>query len=95
MWITRSTWTLRSWASGPAVFFKVSADTGFGSNVFHDAGAIVPVNTAALIPFPNDRTTALTNLTVMQFLSTKFGMVVGKINTFDAAETEFYGNYRT
>ncbi len=79
----------------PGGFFKVSADTGFGSNVFQDAGAIVPVNTAALIPFPNDRTTALMNLTVMQFLSPQFGMVAGKINTLDAAETEFYGNYRT
>jgi porin len=79
----------------PGGYFKISADTGFGSNVFHDAGATVPVNTAALIPFPNDRTTALTNLTLMQFLSPQVGLLAGKINTFDLAETEFYGNYRT
>jgi len=38
----------------PGGFFKVEADTGFGSNVFQNAGTIVPVNTAALLPAPND-----------------------------------------
>ena len=45
----------------PGGFFKFSADTGFGSNIFGDAGSIVPVNTAALLPAPDDRTTALMN----------------------------------
>jgi hypothetical protein len=53
----------------PGGFFKVSADTGFGSNAFQDAGTIVPVKTAALLPAPDDRTTALTNATFTQFLS--------------------------
>jgi porin len=79
----------------PGGSFKISADTGFGSNVFHDAGIIVPVNTAALIPAPNDRTTALMNGTFTQFLSPKFGLFAGKINTLDLGETEFYGDYRT
>jgi porin len=79
----------------PGAFFKVSADTGFGSNAFQDAGTIVPVNTAALLPAPDDRTTALTNATFTQFLSPKFGLTVGKINLLDAGETEFYGDYRT
>lgn len=34
----------------PGGFLKFQGDTGFGSNVFHNAGTIVPVNTAALIP---------------------------------------------
>jgi porin len=79
----------------PGAFFRVSADTGFGSNAFQDAGTIVPVNTAALLPAPDDRTTALTNATFTQFLSPKFGLTVGKINLLDAGETEFYGDYRT
>ena len=58
----------------PGGFFKVSADTGFGSNAFQDAGTIVPVNTAALLPAPDDRTTALTNATFTQFLNPKFGL---------------------
>jgi porin len=79
----------------PGGFFKIQGDTGFGSNEFHDAGAIIPVNTAALLPAPNARTSALTNFTLMQFLSPQFGVVAGKINTFDLAKTEFYGDYAT
>ena len=79
----------------PGGFFKFSADTGFGSNAFGDAGTLVPVNTAALLPAPNDRTTALTNATITQFLSPKFGVTVGKLNLLDSGATEFYGDYRT
>jgi porin len=79
----------------PGGFFKLQADTGFGSNIFRDAGTVVPVNTAALLPGINDRTTALTNATLMQFLSPQFGLVAGKINTLDLGATEFYGDYRT
>jgi porin len=79
----------------PGGFFKVSADTGFGSNAFQDAGTIVPVNTAALLPAPDDRTTTLTNATFTQFLSPELGLTAGKFNLLDAGETEFYGTYRT
>jgi porin len=79
----------------PGGFFKFEADTGFGSNVLKGSGAIVPVNTAALLPASNDRTTALTNATFMQFLSPQFGFFGGKINTFDLGKTEFYGDYAT
>ena len=79
----------------PGGFLNVSADTGFGTDIFRDTGAIVPVNTASLFPAPNDHTTALTNATLMQFLSEKFGMVVGKFNTLTLGEQEFYGNYST
>ncbi len=79
----------------PGGFLMVSADTGFGNNIFSKAGALVPVNTAALFPAPNDETTVLTNATFMQFLSEKFGLVIGKFNTLIAGEQEFYGNYST
>ncbi|MGO9933140.1 MAG: carbohydrate porin [Steroidobacteraceae bacterium] len=79
----------------PGGFLMVSVDTGFGNNIFSKAGAIVPVNTAALFPAPNDQTTVLTNATFMQFLSEKFGLVIGKFNTLIAGEQEFYGNYNT
>src|SRR5580692_11985645 len=59
----------------PGGFLNVSLDTGFGTNLSKDSGAIVPVNTAWLLPAPNDRTTALTNATFMQFLSEQFGVV--------------------
>jgi porin len=79
----------------PGGFLKIEGDTGFGSNVFRISGAIVPVNTAALLPAPDDRTSALMNLTFMQFLSPQLGLFAGKINTLDLSETEFYGDYRT
>jgi porin len=79
----------------PGGFFKFQGDTGLGSNIFKDSGALVPVNTAALLPGVNDRTTALMNATLTQFLSPQFAVFLGKINTLDSAGTEFYGDYRT
>jgi porin len=79
----------------PGGFFKFQGDTGFGSNVFKNAGTVVPVNTAALIPGINDRTTALMNATLTQFFSPQFGLFAGKINMLDSGVTEFYGDYRT
>lgn len=79
----------------PGGFLKLEGNTGLGTNLFSKSGAIVPVNTAALLPAVNDHTTALTNATFMQFLSGKFGLVIGKINTLEANQQEFYGNYYT
>jgi len=79
----------------PGGFVNVSADSGFGGNVLKKSGAIVPVSTAALIPAPGDQTTALMNATFIQFLSTKFGLAMGKFNTFALGKQEFYGDYNT
>jgi porin len=79
----------------PGGFFKFQADTGFGSNAFRDSGALVPINTAALIPGPNDRTTALMNATLTQFFGADFAVFGGKINTADSGGGEFYSDYRT
>jgi porin len=79
----------------PGGFLKVRANSGFGDSVLRDAGAFVPVNTAALLPRPSDPTTALMHATFMQFLSPKLGMVAGKFFTVDMAHGEFAGNYRT
>jgi porin len=79
----------------PGGFLKVTADSGFGHSVLRESGAIVPVNTPAIVPAPGEQTTALTNATLMQFLSTKFGLMVGKVYTLDGFQGEFAGNYRT
>jgi porin len=79
----------------PGGFLMVSVDTGFGTNVYSKSGALVPVNTAALFPAPNDRTTVLTNATFMQFLSEQFGVVLGKFDTLNSSKQEFYGDYST
>jgi porin len=78
----------------PGGFLKISADSSFGT-ALNNSGAIVPVNTATLIPATNDRTTALMNATFMQFLSEKFGVVLGKFDTFSLGGQEFYGDYKT
>jgi porin len=78
----------------PGGFLKVSVDSSFGT-ALTNSGAIVPVNTATLIPAPNDRTTTLMDATFMQFLSEKFGLVLGKFDTFAAGGQEFYGDYNT
>jgi porin len=78
----------------PGGFLKVIVDTSFGT-ALDNSGASVPVNTATLIPALNTRTTTLMNATLMQFLSEKFGVVLGKIDTFAPAGQEFYGDYNT
>src|SRR5262245_9785182 len=79
----------------PGGFLRVWADSGFGQNVFQDSGAIVPVNAAALLPAPNEQTTALVQATFTQFLSKQFGLFAGKIGTLDLMTGEFAGNYKT
>ena len=39
----------------PGGFLKVWADSGFGTNIFQDAGATVPVNTPPSCPLPTIR----------------------------------------
>jgi porin len=80
------------WQGG---FLKLEGDTGFGANVLKDSGALVPVNTPATLPANGAHTSALMNATLLQLFGEKLGVMVGKINTLDLGETEFYGNYHT
>jgi len=79
----------------PGGFFNFSANSSFGDSVLGDSGALAPVNTAAILPEANQPTTALMNATFTQFLSPKFGVIMGKINLIDGSQGEFSGNYRT
>ena len=79
----------------PGGFLRVLANSGFGDSVLRESGALSPVNTAALLPTPNEPTTALMHATFMQFLSPKFALVAGKFFTLDGFPGEFAGNYRT
>src|SRR5258705_4423130 len=63
----------------PGGFLRVLANSGFGESVLHESGAISPVNTGAVLPRPNEPTTALMHATFMQFLSPKFALVAGKV----------------
>ncbi len=79
----------------PGGFLRVVANSSFGESVLGPAGAISPVNTAALLPKQNQENTGLMHATFMQFLSPQFGLVAGKIFTVDGSHGEFAGNYRT
>ncbi len=78
----------------PGGFFKVYAMSGFGDSENADAGAISAVNMAALLPEPQT-STALMNLTYMQFFTTWIGVFAGKSYMLDADANEFAHNYRT
>jgi porin len=78
----------------PGGFFKVYAMSGFGDGENSDAGVISAVNMAALLPEPNT-STALMNLTYMQFFATWIGVFAGKLYMLDADTNDFAHNYRT
>ena len=79
----------------PGGFLKVRGDTGFGSNVFNASGGIVPINTAGLIPAPDDRTSALMGADIHAVPEPPFRCVSRQDRSvFDISETEFYGDYR-
>ena len=66
-----------------------------GESVITDLGAIVPTNTAALVPVPKRDASAPTHATFTQFLGPEFGMFAGKTYTLDGLHGEFPGNHRT
>lgn len=73
----------------PGGFLNVMAMTNFGDNVNNASGALVAPNILSILPQPGDTTSALMNLTFMQFLSPKFGVVVGKLYTLGGDNNEF------
>lgn len=79
----------------PGGFLNVQGLSTFGQSVNNGSGAIVPVNTATMLPEINGPGNALMNLTFMQFLSTKFGLVMGKINTLSSDMNDFAHDYRS
>jgi porin len=78
----------------PGGFLKVVGTSGFGDSILRDSGALVPPNTALLLPATKP-TSALMNFTFLQFLSPQLGLIAGKLFTVDSAHGEFTGNYRT
>jgi porin len=79
----------------PGGFLNVMGMTNFGDNVNHASGATVSPNMVSLLPQPDDTTSALMNLTFMQFLSPKFGIVVGKLYTLGGDDNAFAHDYHS
>jgi porin len=79
----------------PGGFLNLYATSSFGESVSGDAGGIMPVNMANIVPQTNEPSTALMTATFTQFLSPKFGLWAGKLFMLNLFQGEFSGNYRT
>ena len=80
----------------PGGFLSVQGMTSFAQNVGTDSGAIIPPSMASLLPEPGEtNVSGLFNLTFLQFLSEKFGLVVGKISGLGADANDFAHDYHS
>ena len=81
----------------PGGFLTAYAMSSYGTTVIKDSGALIPVNTAGILPAVavDEPTTALMKLTFAQFLATWVGVVVGKFNTLEGDNNDFAHDYRT
>jgi porin len=79
----------------PGGFLNVMGMTNFGDNVNNASGAFVPPNIVSLLPQPDDTTSGLMSLQFMQFLSTKFGIAVGKLYTLGGDNNEFAHDFHS
>ncbi|MDP3330726.1 MAG: carbohydrate porin [Methylococcaceae bacterium] len=77
----------------PGGFFKFEGVSSFGNTLYNDVGAFVPSNVTTLFPGVNQADSGLMQANYTQFLSTKFGVVMGKMSLLEFTPTEFYGNY--
>jgi porin len=82
---------LKLWPGG---FFNVYAMSGFGDSENGDVGPLGSVNASAILPEPHT-STALMNLTYMQFFATWIGVFAGKLYGLNADNNAFAHNYRT
>jgi len=77
----------------PGAFLKVKAITTYGTYANSESGATVPVNLFSVLPEPRaDTNTALMNLSIAQFLSPKFGIVVGKLYTLSGGDDNAFAH---
>lgn len=77
----------------PGAVIKLRAESRYGDSVNARSGAILPVNTDAYFPLTDevdeDVAITLTNLLWTQFLSERFAVSAGKIDTLDGDPNEF------
>jgi porin len=77
----------------PGALVKFRAETRLGESVNGLSGSILPVNTDGFFPLTDrldkDIPFTVTNLTYIQYLSEKFGLLLGKFDTLDGDPNEF------
>ncbi len=71
----------------PGGLIELHAESFFGQSLIGKVGS--PVNDDALYPLPGSRDVMLSHLTLTQFLSESFGIVLGKLDTTGGDKNEF------
>lgn len=80
----------------PGGLITLRGETIFGQSVNTKAGAISPVNTDALFPFPDDSgLTTLSEFTITQALSEKLVITAGKLDVLQGDDNVFAHDERT
>ena len=83
----------------PGALLTLRAESRWGSSGILNTGQAVPMNTAALTPtnytdFDDGYGLALTQLSYLQMLSTKFGLLAGKLDLFGNGDTNEFATGR-
>lgn len=65
------------------LFLKVRAEHRFGENINQDTGAFLPASVLTDLPMRDSEELLLTNVLFTQFLSERFGVFFGKLDTLD------------
>jgi porin len=77
----------------PGALVEIRGLSRYGDFIAAKAGQVLPVNTNAIIPqtapIYDDYGLALSGVTYVQFLSEHFGLLLGKIDTFNGDQNEF------
>jgi len=79
----------------PGGFIKLHGETSFGHSVNGNVGAVAPVNGDFLFPGLGRTASALTNVSLVQFLAPWAGIILGKLETYDADANEFADDHRS
>lgn len=65
------------------LFVKIRAEHRFGQSIGRPAGVLLPPTLASELPVADSENVYLTNFLVTQFLSERFGVYAGKLDTLD------------
>jgi hypothetical protein len=79
----------------PGGFLTLFAESQYGNSVNQKAGALIPVNTAAVFPELDESSTRLLSVVLTQFLAPWVGVYLGKLDITQGDANEFAHDYRT
>jgi porin len=77
----------------PGAFLDIHAESQFGKFINGDTGAIIPANSDGVFPYSEQHTTTLSQVVFTQFLSERFGLFFGKVETL-GGDWNYFANSR-